>query len=58
MKDKPIYIAYATKKLDKDFEKLKLGKYEDKQLYKFIKRAILDIKNNPMCGVKITTLSF
>ena len=53
MKDKPIYVAFASVKLEKDFEKLKEGKFEDKQLYHFIERAIGDLKINPMCGVKI-----
>lgn len=53
MNDKPIYVAFASPKLEKDFEKLKEGKFEDKQLYNFIERAIDDLKKNPMCGVKI-----
>ncbi len=53
MNDKPIYVAFASSKLEKDFEKLKEGKFEDKQLYSFIERAIDDLKKNPMCGVKI-----
>jgi len=53
MKDKPIYVAFASPKLEKDFEKLKERKFEDKQLYSFIGRAIEDLKKNPRCGVKI-----
>lgn len=53
MSDKPIYVAFATPKLEKDFEKLKQGKFEDKQLFLFIQRAIDDLKDDPMCGVKI-----
>lgn len=53
MSDKPIYVSFANPKLEKDFEKLKEGKFEDKQLFEFITRAITDLKNNPMCGVKI-----
>ena len=44
MNDKPIYVAFASPKLEKDFEKLKEGKFEDKQLYSFIERAIDDLK--------------
>ena len=29
------------------------GKFEDKQLYDFIDRAIKDLKSNPTCGTKI-----
>ena len=53
MNGKPIYAAFASPKLEKDFNKLKEGKFEDKQLYEFIERAIDDLKKNPMCGVKI-----
>ena len=53
MNDKPIYVAFASPKLENNFEKLKHGKFEDKQLYNFIQRAIADLKKNPMCGVKI-----
>jgi Txe/YoeB family toxin of Txe-Axe toxin-antitoxin module len=53
MNNKPIYVAFASPKLEHDFEMLKEGKYEDKQLYKFIERAIDDLKKNPLCGVKI-----
>ena len=53
MSSKPIHVAFANPKLEKDFEKLKKGKFEDKQLFEFIERAISDLKKNPMCGVKI-----
>lgn len=53
MKDKPIYVAFANKKLENSFEKLQKGKFEDKQLYKFIERAIGDLKKDPTCGIKI-----
>lgn len=53
MNNKPIFVAFATPKLEKNFEKLKQGKLEDKQLYDFIQRAISDLKKNPVCGVKI-----
>ena len=53
MNDKPIFVAFANPKLENNFDKLKEGKFEDKQLYGFIERAIDDLKKNPMCGVKI-----
>ena len=49
MSNKPIYVAFANPKLEKNFEKLKQGTFEDKQLYDFIQRAILDLKKNPRC---------
>ena len=54
MNNKPIFVAFASPKLEKDFNKLKQGIFENKQLYNFIQRAISDLKKNPMCGVKIS----
>ena len=50
---KQVYVAFAEIKLDKEFETLKEGKFQDKQLYNFIDRAMKDMKNNPICGIKI-----
>jgi len=46
-------VAFISQKLKEQFEELKEGKFEDKQLYMFIDRAITDLKNNPNCGIKI-----
>jgi Txe/YoeB family toxin of Txe-Axe toxin-antitoxin module len=51
--NKEIYVAFISKKLKKEFESLKDGKFEDKTLYKFIDRAIDDLKLNPLSGTKI-----
>ena len=53
MNDKPIYVSFGNKKLENDFESLKEGKFEDKQLYGFISGAREDLKKNPTCGAKI-----
>ena len=53
MNNNTIYVAFASPKLEKNFEKLKQGKFEDKQLFDFIQRAVSDLKKNPRCGVKI-----
>jgi len=53
MTGKPIYVAFGSKRLENDFEKLRKGRFEDKQLYKFIERAIDDLKKYPICGTKI-----
>ena len=53
MNDKPIYVTFGNKKLENEFESLKQGKFEDKQLYGFISRAREDLKKNPLCGTKI-----
>jgi len=51
--NKQIYVAFGEKKLENDYEMLKQGKFQDKQLHDFIERAIKDIKLNPSCGIKI-----
>ncbi len=51
---KQVYVAFGEKKIEQEFELLKEGKFQDKQLYEFIDRAIKDLKNNPTCGIKIT----
>ncbi|MBI2664082.1 hypothetical protein HYX10_01930 [Candidatus Woesearchaeota archaeon] len=40
MNNKPIYVTFGDKKIESEFEILKEGKFEDKQLYGFIDRAI------------------
>lgn len=50
---KPIYVTFGDKKLEKDFEILKEGKFQDKQLYTFIERATRALKNNPTSGIKM-----
>ena len=54
MNNKPIYVTFGDKKIESEFEILKEGKFEDKQLYEFIERAIKDLKSNPTCGTKIS----
>jgi Txe/YoeB family toxin of Txe-Axe toxin-antitoxin module len=46
-------VAFANEKLKQSFEKLSNGKFEEKQLYKFINRAMDDLKENPFCGIRI-----
>jgi len=50
---KPIHVAFGDKRLEREFEGLKSGKFEDNQLSSFIERAISDLKKNPMCGIKV-----
>ena len=54
MKDKPVYVTFANTKLERSFEKLKKGTYENKQLQLFIDRAIEDLKKDPACGIIIS----
>jgi len=51
--NKQIEVGFGTEKLKKEFESLKNGKFEDKKLREFLERAIVDLKNNPLCGAKI-----
>ena len=46
-------IQFINEKVQKAFEKLKNGNYEDKELNKFIERALEDISRNPFCGIQI-----
>ena len=50
---KPVYVTFGEEKMESNFETLNDGKFQDKQLYKFIERAITDMKQNPACGVKV-----
>jgi hypothetical protein len=44
MNHKQVYVTFAEKKLENEFELLREGKFEDKRLYEFINRAIGDLK--------------
>ena len=46
-------IAFATNSLSEAFLKLNERKFEDKQLFRFINRAIDDLKDNPFCGIRV-----
>lgn len=50
---KQIFVAFINKKLKENFELLEDGKFEDKQLYDYIDRAMDDLKRDPSCGTKI-----
>ena len=53
MEGREFYVAFIDEKIDGTYRKLKRGKFEDKQLYKVITRAIDDLKENPGCGLNI-----
>ena len=46
-------VAFITNSLNKSLLELKERKFEDKQLFKFVNRALDDLKENPFCGIKI-----
>lgn len=48
-----IRVAFIEEKQKKAFDKLKRGKFENKELYDFIDRAMDDLKANPACGIQI-----
>ncbi|MFH1420460.1 MAG: hypothetical protein ABIG30_00670 [Candidatus Aenigmatarchaeota archaeon] len=48
-----ILVSFANEEVEKAFEELKNGKFEDKQLYGFLQRAIEDLKKNPLVGVNV-----
>jgi len=50
---KPVYVTFGEKKTEQNLELLKEGKFQDRQLYQFVDRAIRDMKTNPACGIKI-----
>ena len=39
--------------LEKEFYLLEKGTDEEKQIFKFVKRAITDLLANPFCGIKV-----
>lgn len=48
-----INVAFATIKLKNEFEQLKDGKFEDKELYSLICKAKDNLKKDPESGIKI-----
>ncbi len=53
MSTKSIHVAFATPLLEKNFERLKQGTFEEQQLYASLEHAIEILKLNPMYGKKI-----
>lgn len=51
--NKPSYVTFGDIKIEKEFELLKEGKFEDKQLYTSINNLILGLKQNSIHGIKI-----
>lgn len=46
-------IQFVNEKVQKAFEKLASGNYEEKELKNYIERAFKDIEENPFCGIQI-----
>ncbi len=47
------FVSFVESETKESFEKLKSGKFEEKELHKFIDRALDDLKKNPFTGIKI-----
>jgi len=54
MNKKEISVVFVNEKISKNFDKLKSGTTQDKELYDFIDRATDDLKKSPTCGIKIS----
>jgi len=53
MKNKQTFVSFGDKKIEKAFNELKEGKFQDKKLYEWVQRAKKDLKENPFCGIQI-----
>ncbi len=53
MNDRIKEVAFANENLKFAYFSLKEGKFEDKEMHKFITRAINDLKQNPMSGIRV-----
>ncbi len=52
-KNREIFVAFADDDTKNAYDKLANGKFEDKELHKFITRAISDLKIDPFVGTQI-----
>lgn len=48
-------VAFANTKTKENYDSLKQGTFEDKELHNFITRAKEDLKKDPLCGTRIPT---
>ena len=46
------FVVFVDDETKESFDKLKSGKFEDKQLYESINRALDDLKINPFAGIR------
>lgn len=51
--NRPKKVSFADKSLEKAFEDLQKGKYEEQRLAGFLKRAMADLLQDPLCGIRI-----
>ncbi len=50
---KPSVVVFINEETKESFKELEEGKFEDKELHKFIEKAINDLTKNSESGVKI-----
>ena len=50
---KKIESSFINTDLKSEYENLNEGKFEDRQLHKFITRALHDLEKNPFSGVRV-----
>ena len=46
-------VAFADEAVQKAFDELASGPFEEKQLHEWISRAVSNLKQNPLCGVRV-----
>ncbi len=46
-------VAFADENVKEAYFKLKEGKFEDKQVFESITKAINDLKQNPLSGIRV-----
>jgi len=53
MNEKVKEVTFANTGLKDSYEELQFGKFEDKELYKFLTRAKEDLLKDPLCGIRV-----
>lgn len=48
-----ITVIFASKQIEKEFNKLKNGNDSQREKYKYIFQALSNIKINPYCGIHV-----
>ena len=51
--NRKIFVVFVDDKTKEAFDALESGKFEDRELHKFISRAVEDLKKNPRVGIPL-----
>ena len=46
-------VTFVNRKLEEDYLALKDGKFEDRELFRFLTRAKEDVLKDPLCGIRV-----